>query len=132
MCVVFSSPVQYLKERFQLNIPHRFKKAGFMSTGFCDLCGQIIILGQGRKCSAPGTYIHTYIYWYAVGLSSILCIHMYIAMLAYCWIIKCPLYICTYTYICWHAIRLSSFHCTNVYTYIRIQWNLSIKDTLGP
>ena len=46
--------LQYLKERFQINMPHRFKKAGFMSTGFCDLCGQLIIMGQGRKCSAPG------------------------------------------------------------------------------
>jgi novel protein kinase C delta type len=49
-----SAGTMYLKERFQVNVPHRFKKAGFMSTGFCDLCGQIIILGQGRKCSAPG------------------------------------------------------------------------------
>ena len=45
---------QYLKERFQVNVPHRFKKAGFMSTGFCDLCGQLIIMGQGLKCKTSG------------------------------------------------------------------------------
>ena len=45
-------PLQYLKERFKINMPHRFKAHSYFRPTFCDLCGQMMhgLLRQGVKC----------------------------------------------------------------------------------
>ena len=47
MCVV-----QVFKERFKIDMPHRFKSHSYFVPTFCDLCGQVMhgIFRQGVKC----------------------------------------------------------------------------------
>lgn len=64
-------PMQYLKERFKIDMPHRFKKYTFLGPTFCDMCGQLMhgIFRQQLKCE--GIIIHmlvTFIYTHVMKI----------------------------------------------------------------
>ncbi|CAK8689328.1 unnamed protein product [Clavelina lepadiformis] len=50
----------YLKERFKINMPHRFKVYNYKKFTFCDHCGSMLygLLRQGLRCEECGTNAH--------------------------------------------------------------------------
>ncbi|KAK7102666.1 protein kinase C delta type-like [Littorina saxatilis] len=55
-----SEETMILKERFNLNVPHRFKVNNYMTPTFCDHCGTMLfgLFKQGVKCETCGINCH--------------------------------------------------------------------------
>ncbi|KAK0399845.1 hypothetical protein QR680_003244 [Steinernema hermaphroditum] len=50
----------YIKERFKIDVPHRFKTYNFKSPTFCDQCGSLLygLFKQGLKCEVCNISCH--------------------------------------------------------------------------
>ncbi|XP_076469184.1 protein kinase C delta type-like [Babylonia areolata] len=55
-----SRETMMLTERFNINVPHRFKTNNYMSPTFCDHCGSMLfgLFRQGVKCEMCGANCH--------------------------------------------------------------------------